>query len=112
MLPLTLTSNNYVFGKDTLKAVNASASKDKYGVTHISLVNADANKVQEIAITLNGANYQSVSGRILKADKMQDYNSFENPDNIVPVVFSEVKLNGNKLTIKMPAASVVVLELK
>lgn len=112
MLPITLTSNDYVYGKDTLKAVNASASKDKNGVTHISLVNVDANKVQTISININGADYKTISGRILKSDKLQNYNSFEKPDTIIPVSFTDAKLNGNKLEIKMPPFSVVVLALK
>ena len=43
---------------------------------------------------------------------MQNYNSFENPNNIVPVAYDGAKLNGNKLTVKLPPVSVVVLELK
>ena len=112
MLPLTVNSANYILGKDTLKAVNASASKDKMGVTHISLVNIDPNKQQEVTINVNGASYKSVTGRILKSDKMQNFNCFENPNKIVPVAYTDAKLEGNKLTVKLPATSVVVLELK
>lgn len=111
MLPLTLTSADYTVGREKLKAVNASASKDKKGVTHISLVNIDAKKTQEVSITINGSAYKTVSGRILKSDKMQNYNSFENPNTIVPVAYDGAKLNGNKLTMKLPPVSVVVLEL-
>ena len=112
MLPITVTSADYTVGKEKLKAVNASASKDKNGVTHISLVNIDPKKAQDISITVNGAAYKTISGRILKSDKMQNYNSFENPNNIVPVAYDGAKLNGNKLTVKLPPVSVVVLELK
>jgi len=112
MLPITVTSADYIVGKEKLKAVNASASKDKNGITHISLVNIDSKKAQEITITVNGANYKTVSSRILKSDKMQNYNSFENPNAIVPVAYDGAKLNGNKLTVKLPPVSVVVLELK
>ncbi|MBK5271540.1 MAG: alpha-N-arabinofuranosidase, partial [Bacteroidia bacterium] len=52
MLPLTITSNDYVFGERKLKAVTASASKDKTGAVHISLVNIDASKEQEVNIDL------------------------------------------------------------
>ncbi|MEQ1677620.1 MAG: alpha-L-arabinofuranosidase C-terminal domain-containing protein, partial [Chitinophagaceae bacterium] len=44
LLPLTVTSNDYTFGEKKLKAVSASASKDKNGVVHISLVNIDAGR--------------------------------------------------------------------
>ena len=112
MLPVTVNSNKYVLDKETLNAISASASKDKNGVTHISVVNIDPNKEQTVTINVNGASYKSVAGRILKSGKMQDYNSFENPDKIIPVIYNDAKLEGNILTMKLPGTSVVVLELK
>jgi alpha-N-arabinofuranosidase len=112
MLPLTIHSNDYKMGKEKLKAVSASASKDKNGLTHISLVNIDANAAQEVTINVSGANYSSVTGRILTSDRLQNYNSFENPDKIKPAAFTGASLNGSSLKIKLPPFSVVVLELK
>jgi len=43
---------------------------------------------------------------------LQNYNSFEKPDTIVPVEFKEAKLTNNKIQVKLPPFSVVVLELK
>ncbi|MGH2566623.1 MAG: alpha-L-arabinofuranosidase C-terminal domain-containing protein [Ginsengibacter sp.] len=43
---------------------------------------------------------------------MQDHNTFDNPDKIKPQTFSDAKLNGSDLTVKLPPFSVVVLELK
>jgi alpha-N-arabinofuranosidase len=112
MLPVEVSSNKYILGKDTLTAVWASASKDKNGVTHISLVNVDGKKLQTVSININGANYKTVGGRILTSDKLQNYNSFENPNKIVPAVFNGAKLNGSNLNLSIPPFSVVVLELK
>lgn len=112
MLPLTVTSNDYKMGKEKLKAISASASKDKNGVTHISLVNVDANNAQNVSIEINGASFKTVTGRILTSDKMQNYNSFDNPDKIKPAIYTGAKLSGSGLTLTIPAFSVVVLELK
>ncbi len=112
MLPLIVKSNDYKMGNEILKAVSASASKDKNGLTHISLVNIDANKAQEVTITINGANYTNVTGRILTSDKLQDYNSFENPGKVTPAPFSAASLVDSNLKVKLPPFSVVVLELK
>ncbi|TMI89532.1 MAG: alpha-N-arabinofuranosidase [Bacteroidetes bacterium] len=112
MLPITLTSDNYTMGKENLKAISASASRDKNGLTHISLVNIDANKAQSVSININGADYKTVSGRILTSDKLQNYNSFENPNKIVPTTYNGAQLNGSKLNLTIPPYSVVVLELK
>ncbi|MES2373757.1 MAG: alpha-L-arabinofuranosidase C-terminal domain-containing protein [Bacteroidota bacterium] len=112
LLPITLKSNEYKMGKESLKAVSASASKDKNGLTHISLVNIDANKAQEVTINVTGANYTGVTGKILTSDKLQNYNSFENPDKVKPAAFSGATLSGSSLKVKLPPFSVVVLELK
>jgi alpha-N-arabinofuranosidase len=112
MLPVSVTSADYKMGKEKLKAVSVSASRDKNGLTHISLVNIDASKAQDITINMEGASYQSVSGRILTSDKLQNYNSFENPEKIKPAAFNGARLGDNRLTLTLPPFSVVVLELK
>lgn len=112
LLPITLNSADYKMGKEKLKAVSASASKDKNGLTHISLVNIDAHAAQEVSINVNGASYTTVTGRILTSDRLQNYNSFENPEKIKPTAFTGASLSGNSLKVKLPPFSVVVLELK
>ena len=112
LLPLKIVSNNYSFGADKLPAVSVSASKDKDGVTHISLVNIDASKSQDISINIAGSAYASVSGSIITANKLQDYNSFDEPNKIHPVAFKNVKLATASLQVKLPPFSVVVLTLK
>lgn len=112
MLPVTVNSADYLFGEKKLTAINASASKDKNGVTHISLVNIDPNKEQTVTISITGAAYTSVSGRVLKAARIQEHNSFDDPERVKPVAYTEAKLSGDTLAVKLPPASVVVLELK
>ena len=112
LLPLTITSNDYLFGEKKIQAVSGSASKDKNGLVHISLVNIDANKEQEVNIDLGSISAKSVSGRVLRSDKVQDHNTFDNPQKVKPTVFSNTKLSGNMLSLKVPPFSVVVLELK
>jgi alpha-N-arabinofuranosidase len=112
MLPVSVTSADYKMGKEKLKAVSVSASRNKNGLTHISLVNIDASKAQDITINIEGASYRSVSGRILTSDKLQNYNSFDNPEKIKPAAFNGAKLGDDKLTLTLPPFSVVVLELK
>lgn len=112
MLPLTVTGNDYSLGGKSLKAVSASASRDKSGIVHISLVNIDAHNGQEINIDLGNLPAKSVTGRILRSDHLQDHNSFDNPRKIVPAKFDNVTLTGSSLSVKIPPFSVVVLEVK
>lgn len=112
MLPLSINSNDYTLGDKKLKAISASASKDISGTVHISLVNIDANTEQEVSIDLGGVIANDVKGRILRSNKLQDYNSFENPGKIKPEIFYGASLKGNTVSLKLPPFSVVVLELK
>ena len=112
MLPVQVKTGSYVFENQSLPAVSASASKDKNGVMHISLVNIDAQKQQDVMLDIFGASLASVSGRILSSGKIQDHNTFDQPEKVKPAVFKGATLKGNSLTVKMPPFSVVVLELK
>lgn len=112
LLPLQIKTNDYTFNNDKLPAVSASASKDATGAIHISLVNIDAKAAQDVSIELRGVKASSVTGRVLTSDKLQDYNSFEAPDKIKPAVFKDASLSGSTLKVKLPAHSVIVLELK
>jgi alpha-N-arabinofuranosidase len=112
LIPLEVTSDDYTLAGKKLKAVSASASKDKNGVVHISLVNINANKAQDVMIDISSLKARSVTGRILQSSKLQDHNSFDDPEKIKPAVFNGAAISGSTLTLKMPAFSVVVLELK
>jgi alpha-N-arabinofuranosidase len=111
-LPIEVKSGDYVVGGDKLPAVSASASRDAAGLTHVSLVNIDAKNAQEVSVDLPGSKLKTVTGRVLTSQKLQDYNSFEKPDVIKPAAFKGATLRGDKLTVKLPPFSVVVLELK
>ena len=112
MLPVTFKSEKYILENDALDAVSVSASKDKNGITHISLVNIDAKKPHQLSINVNGAKYSAVSGRILTSDKLQNFNGFDSPNKIVPATYNGAQLNGSTLNLSIPPFSVVVLELK
>ena len=112
LIPVSVTSGDYIYEGKKLKAVSASASKDKNGLVHISLVNIDAHNTQNITLDLGTVEAKTVTARILRSEKLQDYNSFNNPTKIKPQTFSDLKLNGSDLQINIPPFSVVVLELK
>ena len=112
LLPLKIKTDDYVFGNEKLPAVSASASKDKKGITHITLTNIDAAKSQTISIDFTGAKFKTVNGRILTSKKLQDYNSFEQPQKIMPVAFNGAQFKNGSLEVKLPPFSVAVLTLE
>jgi alpha-N-arabinofuranosidase len=112
LLPLIIKTDDYTFGDEKLPSVSGSASLDSTGLTHISLTNINSKKEETISINVGGKKYTGVTGRILTSAKLQDHNTFENPEKIKPQIFTGASLKGNLLNVKLPPFSVVVLELK
>ena len=112
LIPITIKTDDYTFGNEKLPSVSASASKDSAGLIHISLTNINSKEEETISLTIEGEKYKSFTGRILTSSKLQDHNTFEEPEKIKPQIFKGASLKGNLLSIKLPPFSVVVLELK
>lgn len=111
LLPLKVTTGEYEFNADKLPAISASASMDNTGLTNISITNIHTSKTEEVIIELP-QKATSLTGRIITSNKIQDYNSFDKPETIKPVVFKDASVKGNRLTVKMPPHSVVVVQVK
>jgi alpha-N-arabinofuranosidase len=111
LLPVEVKTDDYVFGQEKLPSVSVSASKNVAGLTHVSVVNINSSKTEEIEIDVNGAKFKTVSGRILSSSKIDDHNTFEKPDYIKAVPFKGAVLKDGKLKVKLPPFSLAVLEL-
>ncbi len=111
LLPVAIASENYVLGSGKLPAISASASRDKDGIVHITLVNIDPDKTHKISINVSGKKFIKVTGSVLASASVNDYNSFEDPKKIQPKTFKDVDLKNDGIAINMPSASVVVLTL-
>ena len=111
-LPVNLQSPEYRRGDQSLPAVDATASRNKDGIVHLSLVNTDPNHQLPVVCKLASLTAKSVNGRILTADTVQAHNTFDQTDVVHPVAFTDFKLDGDTLTVQMPSKSVAVLELQ
>jgi alpha-N-arabinofuranosidase len=111
LLPVSLACNKYEQNGRKMDAVSVSASKDASGKIHITLVNIDPNKAQSIESELRGVTAKSVSGKILTAAKIDDYNTFEQPNTVLVKDFKDAKLSKGVLSVSLPSKSVVMLEI-
>ena len=112
LLPVRLTSPDYISGDQRIAAVNASASVDSAGVIHISLVNLDPSKTVTVRTSFAGRSWNKISGTILTSEKFNDVNSFDNPGKVKLKNFTGLRKEKGDLTVQLPPKSVVVLELK
>jgi alpha-N-arabinofuranosidase len=112
LLPIELEGGSYTFGGESVPALSASASRDEEGRIHLTLANLDPNAPRTVSTSVQGAEISGVSGRILTATAMNAHNTFENPNAVGPVPFEGARLEGDGLVIRIPAKSIVVLELR
>jgi alpha-N-arabinofuranosidase len=111
-LPIDIMTGTYEHAKWSVPQVSASAARAKDGSVVIGLVNLDPHRTASVSAVIAGAQARLVSGEVLTADAMDAHNTFENPDAIHPVAFGGAKLDGNKVSLTLPAKSVVVLKLQ
>ena len=112
LIPIDLSSPEYKMDQNSLPSLSASASRDKEGKLHVSIVNLDPNRPAEVSTTVSGSTVKNITGEILTASTMNAMNTFDNPSAIKPSAFTGYKLQGSQLTLNIPAKSVVVLELR
>ena len=112
-LPLELTCDTIsVRDNRQVPLVSATASQDSTGKVHISMSNIDLKNNQTVSINLADLKVKKATGEILTAKSITDYNSFEEPNKVAIAPFKDMKLNKGVLTVKLPAQSIVGIELE
>ena len=86
--------------------VDVSAARGTDGKLYLSLTNTDPNKAARVTTNLSG----TARGRILTGPATDTHNTFDNPNTIMPAAYS-ARSSGGKLTLDLPAKSVVVVAI-
>ncbi len=112
LLDLELHCDDYEHNGESIPQISASATRDSEGRVNISLCNLHASRPADIRCELRGAIDGKVSGRVLTAPEIDSHNTFEEPNNVTPEIFKDVKLKDGTLSARLPAASVTVLSVE
>ncbi|WP_373369273.1 alpha-N-arabinofuranosidase [Sphingomonas folli] len=112
VLPIELKSPWYNKDQWVMPAVSASAVRDKAGVVHVALANADPNRAITVQAALAGLNASGATGQILTAPAMTAINTFDQPNAVAPAAFTGAQVAGGQLSVTLPAKSVVMLTLQ
>ncbi len=91
--------------------VSITASRDKAGRLHVSLVNPLVDKEQTLVLKFDDMKPKNVEGEILLAETIQSYNDFGKAPAVAPKAFDSFRIKGGSLTVTLPAASIVSLAL-
>ena len=92
--------------------LSASAAKTKDGSIVLAITNVSLDKTQTVDFNFAGFNAKQVNGRILTSKNVSDYNDFQHPNVVAPTDFKDAKLKKGTLTVKIPAKSIIVLNIK
>lgn len=112
LLPSELKCTDYTLGTNSIPTVNASASKTKDGKITITLCNLNPNTAADLTCDLQGAKASKITGRALTAATIQTHNTFDKPEAVKPISFTDFKLSSSGFSVKLPAKSVVVLHVE
>ena len=89
--------------------VDATASRNAEGAVNVTLTNTDLENDAEIIVSIAADGKLSVTGEILTSKDITDHNDFDSPSKVSPVEFKDFKVKDGKITVKMPAKSIVNL---
>jgi alpha-N-arabinofuranosidase len=104
-IPVRVQSVAYRYEDETIPALSGTASR-KDGMVNVSVSNLDPNESHTIEIDLKGGNVRGVDNALLlAADNFNDVNTFDNPELVKPVAFSDFKLKTDILSVTLPPNS-------
>ncbi|HVU36370.1 MAG TPA: alpha-N-arabinofuranosidase [Opitutaceae bacterium] len=110
-LPIELNTPDYTVDGQSIPAVSASAARAKDGKVYVSFANCDPHHPIHVACQLKGVTAAGITGTILTAPEMNAHNTFAQPDAVKPAVFRGATVNGDALSVDLPAKCVVMLRL-
>lgn len=112
MIPINIKSPMYQYNDKSLPALNISASKDKSGKIHLTLVNINPKEEIELECELKGIEkIKKGFGRIITAKELNSFNTFDKPNNVISSDFNNFEVTNKLISIRIPSKSVLMIEL-
>ena len=90
--------------------LHESVSVDAEGILTVTLVNLSTDEPEQVALKLQEEGYRVLEAKILCAEEIGSYNTFDEPDLVSEKTFDSVHTDGG-ISFTIPAASVVALRL-
>ncbi len=91
--------------------LSATAS-EKDGAVTLTITNADLHRACPIECTLVGKAPERVAGRVLTSGRVNDHNTFDEPDKVIIREFSDFKLGPSGLSFEVPPCSVTEVTIR
>jgi alpha-N-arabinofuranosidase len=111
VLPLDVATPSYRSNGTSIPSINASAARAKNGKVYIGFANLNPDDDIRTSVDLGALTVTKVSGQVLTAPKMNQFNEFGKPAAVVPAPLQGASVVSGTLTLTLPAKSVVVVQL-
>jgi alpha-L-arabinofuranosidase len=111
LVPAALTCAEYSLGEDAIPALSASASRGADDSLLVTVCNLHPQQDHELSCEIRGMAPVEASGRVLTAPTMTAHNTFDLPDTVVPEALPVTAPDSGRMTLRIPARSVVALHL-
>jgi alpha-N-arabinofuranosidase len=105
-------AGRYTYGERSIVRLAESASRDADGCLNITLCNPDPHNGEELRCEILGMKARSVSGRILTAARINDFNAFGAAPRVRPVSFHGAAINEGGFSAEIPPKSIVALSVR
>ena len=93
--------------------VTESVSENEDGIITVTLNNLSVDKEEQVEIVLgDSSNSLEIVEASVVAGQIKDYNSFDEPENVIEQPFTAYKMENNTIVLTMPASSVVALRFR
>lgn len=110
-IDLQYTSPKYTMGAQSIDKISAAASKDYLNRVHLTICNLSHNESESFSCNIEGFAPADIQGKVLTASALNTHNTFEQPEQIVPVALDVSFAKDGTLTFELPAASVAAITL-
>ena len=113
-LPLKIDFENVPYitvDGEEISVISSTISQSEDGTINIALTNVSLEDEYEIELNIKGIKAADFKGQILSAE-MDACNTFENPDNVCIKEFSNFSVEGETITVKIPATSIISITAK
>jgi alpha-N-arabinofuranosidase len=111
LLQSELECESYSVGNDSIPALSASASWNEEGFITVSLCNLDPHNKAPLQCRIKNGTISGIEGKTLTSSRMNDHNSFENPENVGPVSYTDFETKDDMVMLTVDPKSVTVLTI-
>lgn len=113
LLESALLCGDYQWNGQKIPRISASVSKDAEGKIHITFANADPGNDADIVCYFGDVRrLLRAEGTVLRADRMNSCNTFEEPERVCPQRYEGIMIDAERLRIRIPAGSVLLVTVE